>query len=207
VTLAEKIVADRKLRGFSQEELAERASISLRTVQRIEKGESIPRGYTLQTIAGALNKPVEEYAIYLPDAAEADKQSPEKEEIKIGQEEVATYLQLLNLSALSYMVLPYLNLILPIVLWRRNKHVKKIDEVGRKVINFQVFWTVALHVALLLLLLFQVLLAYYFQVKAGFNLLFVFLIMYLLNALVIIRASAKLKKGNFEIYPYGLPIL
>jgi XRE family transcriptional regulator, regulator of sulfur utilization len=207
VTLAEKIVADRRLRGHSQEELAERASVSLRTVQRIEKGDSIPRGYTLQAIAGALGKPVEEYATYLPEAAVADKQDTETGEAEIGQDEVATYLQLLNLSALSYMVLPYLNVILPIVLWRRKKHVKEIDEVGRKVINFQVLWTVALHVALLLLLLFQVLLAYYFQVKTGIELLSVFFIMYLLNAPAIILASAKLKKGNFEIYPYGLPIL
>ena len=52
--IAEKIIEARKLKGLTQEELAEQASINLRTVQRIEKSESEPRGATLDLICKAL---------------------------------------------------------------------------------------------------------------------------------------------------------
>ncbi|WP_146035300.1 helix-turn-helix domain-containing protein, partial [Formosa algae] len=52
--LAIKIKDLRNRKGFSQEQLAEESKISLRTVQRIEKGESIPRGDTLIKLTQAL---------------------------------------------------------------------------------------------------------------------------------------------------------
>lgn len=53
-TLAQRIKHLRILSGFSQEELSERAQLSLRTIQRIENGESQPRGYSLQRLAKIL---------------------------------------------------------------------------------------------------------------------------------------------------------
>ena len=53
-TLAQRIKQLRILSGFSQEELSERASLSLRTIQRIENGETQPRGYSLQRLAEVL---------------------------------------------------------------------------------------------------------------------------------------------------------
>ncbi len=50
-----KIKELRESRGFSQEELSETSGVSLRTIQRMENGESIPRGSTLRTIASSLN--------------------------------------------------------------------------------------------------------------------------------------------------------
>jgi len=58
--LGEKISAIRKTKGLSQEKLAEDASINLRTLQRIEKGETRPHGETLKRICKALDVPVEE---------------------------------------------------------------------------------------------------------------------------------------------------
>jgi transcriptional regulator with XRE-family HTH domain len=40
--------------GMTQEELAVRTHLSIRTIQRIESGDVDPRAYTLQTIASAL---------------------------------------------------------------------------------------------------------------------------------------------------------
>lgn len=50
-----KIKELRESKGLSQEELCEDSGISLRTIQRIENGESVPRGSTLKTIASSLN--------------------------------------------------------------------------------------------------------------------------------------------------------
>ncbi|MEJ7660639.1 MAG: helix-turn-helix transcriptional regulator [Hymenobacter sp.] len=48
------IIEARRSRGWSQEALAEHANLSLRTIQRVEQGESVPRGHTMQQLAHAL---------------------------------------------------------------------------------------------------------------------------------------------------------
>ena len=85
--LAKKIKELRTRKGFSQDELAETAQINLRTVQRIESGETEPRGDTLQRLAMALNVTSDE----LIDWAEREDNS---------------FLVLLNLSALSFLFFP-----------------------------------------------------------------------------------------------------
>ncbi|WP_268034855.1 helix-turn-helix domain-containing protein [Algoriphagus sp. PAP.12] len=52
--IAKRISEARKLKGLSQEQLAEQAKINLRTIQRIEKSECEPRGSTLNLICDAL---------------------------------------------------------------------------------------------------------------------------------------------------------
>lgn len=54
-----KIADIRRRKGMTQEELAERASINVRTIQRIESGEVDSRLYTITVIANALE--VEEH--------------------------------------------------------------------------------------------------------------------------------------------------
>lgn len=54
-TIGNKIAELRNKKGLTQEELAEKSKISLRTVQRIENNESIPRGKTLKLIAEILD--------------------------------------------------------------------------------------------------------------------------------------------------------
>jgi transcriptional regulator with XRE-family HTH domain len=44
----------RAARGYTQKELSERSNISIRSIQRIENGEIIPRSYTLKTLAEIL---------------------------------------------------------------------------------------------------------------------------------------------------------
>jgi transcriptional regulator with XRE-family HTH domain len=51
---AARIVALRKSRGWSQEALAEQSGVSLRTIQRVEQGDTVPRGHTVQALATAL---------------------------------------------------------------------------------------------------------------------------------------------------------
>ncbi len=43
--------------GFSQEELSEKSGLGLRTIQRLENGESSPREDTLRLLTKALNVP------------------------------------------------------------------------------------------------------------------------------------------------------
>lgn len=52
--LAQTIKETRKRKGLTQTELAEMASVNLRTTQRIENAENEPRGKTLQLICDVL---------------------------------------------------------------------------------------------------------------------------------------------------------
>ena len=88
----------RNRKGLSQEQLAEESKLSLRTVQRIEKGESIPRGDTLVKLSQALD--------VTPD---------DLLEWEIIEDN--GYVQLLNWSSISFIIQPLLGIIIPLVMW------------------------------------------------------------------------------------------
>ncbi|MCG1035867.1 helix-turn-helix domain-containing protein [Polaribacter sargassicola] len=119
---SEKIKEFRLKRGYSQEQLAEISKISIRTIQRMEKGETLPKGDSLKKIAKALETTTE-------NLLDNDKKDD------LG------YLALISLSGITYLIHPFLGLLLPVLLWsfRKNKIVNA-DLIGRKVINFQINW-------------------------------------------------------------------
>ncbi len=53
--LGKKIADLRKAKGYTQEELVERCNLSVRTLQRIESGEVVPRSHTIRVIFAALD--------------------------------------------------------------------------------------------------------------------------------------------------------
>lgn len=72
--MASKILKDhlkeiRIKKGISQEELGERSNLSLRTIQRLEKGEGNPREDTLILLAKALDLPIDYFTNYNQDSS------------------------------------------------------------------------------------------------------------------------------------------
>lgn len=61
--IGKKIIEARKLKGITQEELAEMSNINLRTIQRIENNESEPRSKTLSLICEVLQIDLEDVLI------------------------------------------------------------------------------------------------------------------------------------------------
>ena len=53
--LAQGVKELRKRKGLSQEELAKNSGLSLRTIQRVENGETDPTGETLRRISAVLD--------------------------------------------------------------------------------------------------------------------------------------------------------
>ena len=53
--LGKKIAELRKAKGYTQEELVEKCNLSVRTLQRIESGEVVPRSHTIRVIFEALD--------------------------------------------------------------------------------------------------------------------------------------------------------
>ena len=130
--LAIKIKDLRNRKGFSQEQLSEESKLSLRTIQRIEKGESIPRGDTLIKLTQALG--------VTPDDL-----------LEWTDIEDKGYLTLLNLSAISFLIQPLLGIIIPLFMWiLKREKIRLVDDTGRKLISFQITWTLILYVVLII---------------------------------------------------------
>ena len=121
--IGSKIREARKLRGLSQEQLAENAKVNLRTIQRIENNESVPRGKTLTLICSALGLRPEDILSFTPQ--------PDQ-----------NYLFLFHLSALAFLILPFGNIILPFILWVNKKdNVIGLKAAGTNLLMFQIVWT------------------------------------------------------------------
>ncbi len=129
ITLMKKIAELRRRKGFSQELLAEHSGLNLRTIQRIEKGETIPRGDTLRKLALAFDVSPEEFSDWT-------------------LEENKGYLLSLNISALTSLVFPVLGILFPMVMWFQKKDkIQGVKDLGRKVLNFQFTLTLLLFVS------------------------------------------------------------
>ncbi|MDB5030037.1 helix-turn-helix domain-containing protein [Mucilaginibacter sp.] len=134
LNLSERIKELRTQLGYSQNELADNARLSLRTVQRIENGEAKPRGFTLQSLAGALNITPAELTVW---EEKSDK----------------LFLVIFNLSALSFLMFPFLGVFVPLILWAMKKNkVKNVGDMGRNLLNFQITWCILLIVGYLCLI-------------------------------------------------------
>jgi len=106
-------------KGITQEDLAARTDISVRTIQRIENGDVDPRAFTLQSIAAALEV----------DFAVLANSEPE---LNSSEEKESQWLPLLHLSGLFLLILP------PILVWIwKRDEVKDIRKHAIDVINFQ----------------------------------------------------------------------
>ena len=123
---AKRIKELRMRKGFSQERLADISGLSLRTIQRIENGETTPRGDSLRRLSEALEVSNDELM---------DKELVEENNLLI----------LLNLSQFGFMVFPLLGIILPFSIWILKKDkVRNVNEVGKAILNFQISWIIAL---------------------------------------------------------------
>ena len=132
IELAKRIKEMRNRKGFSQEELSEISGLSLRTIQRIENGETEPLGDSLKRISNALNVNPEEL-------------------IDWTIKEDRGYLKTLNLSALTFIFFPLLGILVPFIMWITKKDkLKDLDKIGKDLINFEITWTLILFIGLIL---------------------------------------------------------
>ena len=62
-TIKENLVYQRKLKGFTQDQLSEKTTVCVRTIQRIEKGEVQPHLQTVKLLAVGLDIEVEDLIV------------------------------------------------------------------------------------------------------------------------------------------------
>ncbi|MCC3154188.1 helix-turn-helix transcriptional regulator [Hymenobacter sp. BT770] len=202
---AARITALRKSKGLSQEVLAEQSGVSLRTIQRVEQGDSVPRGHTVQALAAALNVPLDD----LRDAPEpAETKAPPAPSLAAPAPPALRhdpeFLQLLNLSALSFLLLPLLNLVVPWLLWRTRHQVAHAADLGRRVLGFQVLWQVGCFFAFLLAVGCQMVAKRYFHTALPGLYFAVLGLTYAANALTLAYYQLQLRRGRLDLYRFRL---
>lgn len=121
--LTKRLKELRKRKGFSQEELAETTGLSLRTIQRIENGETEPRSDSLKRLSAALDIPADEIMDWT---------------IK----ENKGFLMSLNLSGLITVLFPILGILITLMMWLPKKDkIYGARQLGKSVLNFQITLT------------------------------------------------------------------
>ncbi|MFC5046176.1 helix-turn-helix domain-containing protein [Aquimarina hainanensis] len=110
----------RKKRNLTQEELAEKANVSVRTIQRIEKG-TVPKGHTLRILAQTL------------EISESNLLEHEAEVINYET------VKRINLSSLLGVIFPPINILLP---WILIKYLKQENKVTKQIISIQILYTI-----------------------------------------------------------------
>jgi len=158
MNLNQRIITARKAQGMTQQELATLTRTDLRTIQRIESGQSQPRAFTLKAIGNVL--PIDAPATETADSSH--------------------FLQLFCLSCFSYLVIPYVHFLVPGYLLKINKNqTPQVQAFAKKVIREQIYWVIATMLIFLIVLLIN------FTHPRSISYLIPFFGMYLLNAILI----------------------
>ena len=128
-TIGKKILELRKHKGLTQEELSDLAKINLRTLQRIEKGETEPLGNTMKRLCEILEINLEDILDY-------------------GKKDDKHFLIFFHLSVLSFLIIPLGNIIIPAILWlTKREKVIDLNERGADLLNFQILWTILVFIS------------------------------------------------------------
>ena len=182
--LGRKIKDLRSSQGLSQNQLAIQTRLSLRTIQRIENGETDPRGETLNLLATVLN-------------------STTLELFNWTEHEDKSYLVLINLSALSFLLFPVLGILVPLAIWvfKRDK-IKYMNETGKTLLNFQITWCALTSLFYVCWMVGKIL-----HIEGGQWLLLALFLLYGFNFTFIISNIIRSSKSKKVFYQPSIPFL
>lgn len=117
-----KLKYNREKLNLTQEELAAKSGVSVRTIQRIESGIE-PKGYTLKVLSKTLNV----------DHNELINTTDIQNSINYP------LIKLINLSCLPVTIIPPLNIVLPLVVMFIKK---EFNPTSKQIVSIQILWTI-----------------------------------------------------------------
>lgn len=187
-----KIVREQK--NLTQEELSEKSGISVRTIQRIESGIA-PKGHTLK----ALSKTLEILETELTDKTEEKRVVEKPEELIVkSQTEIGIDFQkikLINLSSILFVMLPPLNILVPLLLFYA---LKQKNHLTIQIISLQIIWTILAPIIFMLGIL----------LKLGRSFTIVILIIIVLsNVFLILRNLSEIDRNKRLRYKLNFNII
>lgn len=184
----------RELKNLTQEELAEKSGLSVRTIQRIEAGVQ-PKGYTLKMLALSLDVP--ERDLRIPEIQ--FQQETEVEEIpEIPEKEKPvnfTLVKLINLSSIPLAWFPVANVLPPLLIMLFTK---EKSPIVKQIISLQVFLAIISPVVFMITALF----------KPGHSVvLAVMILLVLINIYIILRNAYHIDRKGELYYKLNFSIL
>ncbi|SEM66517.1 protein of unknown function [Chryseobacterium taichungense] len=184
----------REIKNLTQEELAQKSGLSVRTIQRIEAGMR-PKGYTLKTLAKNLD--VSEKDLWTPEIVV--QQETEVEEIPVVKEEDTsenfTLIKIINLSSLPLAWFPVANFIPPLLIMIFAKEKSRITK---QIISLQIFLAILSPVIFMIVVL----------LKLGPPSVMVTMVLLVLaNIYIILRNAYEIDKKNSLYYKLNFSFL
>tara|TARA_R110002020_G_scaffold475970_1_gene715092 strand:+ start:2799 stop:4577 length:1779 start_codon:yes stop_codon:yes gene_type:complete len=180
-SIGKNLIYQRKLKGLTQADLSEKTQVTVRTIQRIEKGEVEPHLQTVKLLAAALNVEVDDLLIL---------ENPKEEAV------VKKWLLLIHGTSILGTILPLCNILFPLFLWIHKREDNKVyDEHGVKVINFQITMTLLFALSFIALVTVE-----------GFGF-FLFIAVLPFTMVVMIYNIIRAIKTQTCYYPLSIPFL
>ncbi len=180
-TIRENLVYQRKLKGFTQDELSEKTTVGVRTIQRIEKGEVQPHLQTVKLLAVGLDIDVDDLIVL---------DNPKEEVIE------RKWILLLHSIPFFGLIIPFGNILFPIFLWiHKANDSKTYDNHGRSVVNF--------HCSIMLYFIISLLLFFPFP---GMNFFLTAAVVLFGIITTIVNIFSALDSGTYK-YPLSIPFL
>ena len=185
------LIKFREQQNLTQEELAEKSGLSVRTIQRIEAG-TLPKGYTLKVLAKVLGIKEEELTQKAPEQKISQPEVQRTEVEALNQDTIehkvsdTLNLNLINISSLPFTLLPPLNVIVPLLIafYKKENH-----PIVKQIISVQIIWTIVAFIIFMV----GVFIRKWFALNNSFiTLIMVALI--LCNFFIIIRNALELSK-------------
>jgi transcriptional regulator with XRE-family HTH domain len=124
-----QLLKHREKLNLTQEQLSVKASVSVRTIQRIEAGQE-PKGYTLEALSKALGISKNELLERTIEQHQNNNQ----------------LIKFINLSSLFLVFLPLGSIITPLIImyWK-----KEVNAITKQIVSIQIVWTIAFPVMVL----------------------------------------------------------
>ena len=173
----------REKQNLTQEELAEKSGLSVRTIQRIEAGTE-PKGYTLRTLASTLEVsekdllitdiPTEEIIIDSPILM--DEIETQQAISTIENDEIfnSTLIKIINLSSLPLAWFPIANFLPPLLIMIFTK---EKSPIVKQIISLQIFLAIISPIIFLIVAFFKLGSASVMITLVGLTLLNIFIIL------------------------------
>lgn len=176
----------REQQNLTQEELSERSGLSVRTIQRIEAGKD-PKGYTLRILSAKLGVPEISLLNKQPGIDNKEVPSPTTQHENPVLFNYAL-IRVINLSSIPFVILPPLNILLPLILMFATK---QKNPITRQIVSVQIMWTI---VAPLLFLL-----GVFMKLGSGFTPVLM-LLLAASNVYIVLRNAVEIDKKNKLYY-------
>lgn len=164
-----KLKNKRERLNLTQEELATKSGISIRTIQRIESGIE-PKGHTLKTLAKALDCEMHELL--------SSRELPDLNNYSL--------IKIINLSSVVVTFLPPANIVLPLLIMLVTK---QFNPLTKQIVSLQIVYTIFAVIIFML----SVFSKKWFELSNTFTMI-VMVVLVLTNVFIILRNTAEIDK-------------